>query len=88
MLERAENVGRGRQPGAADVEEADDFRVAVGQYVARESAEGVAAGTSGVHHRRDPGAHAADVGVHPVGVDPGEDVGVQVYQPRRHNPAP
>ena len=82
---RAEYVRRGGQPGAADVEEADDFGVAVGQDVTGEPAEGVATGTAGVHHGGHPGPHAADVGVYAVGVDPGEDVGVQVNQARRHH---
>ena len=85
---RTENVGRGGQSGAADVEQADDFGVAVGQDVAREPTEGIAPRTAGVHHGRYPGPHAADVGINAVGVHPGENVGVQVDEARRHHLAP
>ena len=83
----AENIRRGGQPGAADVEQADDLRIAVGQDVTGEAAEGVAARTAGVDHGGNARAHAADIGLHSGGIDSGEDVGVQVDQAGRDHPA-
>ena len=77
---RAENVRGSRQAGAADVQERDNFRGVVGDDVAGKAAVGVAAGTAGVHHRSNPGLHAAQVGGHAVAVHPVIDMGMQVNQ--------
>ena len=73
-----EDVGRGGQTGAADVQEGDDLGGVVGDDVGREPAIGVAAAAAGVHHGGYAGAHAADVGVDAVAIDSLVHVGMQV----------
>ena len=79
-----DDVGRGSQASLGDVKEGEYLGVGVGDDVAGESSEGGAARAAGVHQGGHASPNAAEVRVDPVAGNPVENMGVEVYEPRRN----
>ena len=77
-----DDIGQGRKPRLADVQEGNHLGVAARDDVPGEAAEGGRPRAAGVDDGGDPGVHAAEIGVDAVPGEALEDVGVKVDQAR------